>query len=182
MSGAAVSGGDVPVRELVGRINKKSYISRITRNLTVVEHGDPDGTPVLFMERCEHVKAIIKCWHDISSTLTPPRQFNHLLESENNGVPCRYSNTRSSRLGPIQCSAAPSESSSVSTSAPLLCAHFAYAPAVVSGNANLISEAFCAFPKRYLTVAMCAARRHERPLFSRKDPTAIAKAAILCVR
>jgi hypothetical protein len=69
----------------------------------------------------------------------------------------------------------------VSTSAPLLRAHVAYFPAVVTPWApNLMSEAFCTFPRKYRIVAMCAARRQERPLFSRKTPMATAKAVTLC--
>ena len=63
-------------------------------------------------------------------------------------APCRNRSTRSSLRGPIQCNVAPSEGSSVSTSAPLLRAHVAYISAVVTPNPNLRSRTFRALPKK----------------------------------
>ena len=140
------------------------------------------------MKGLEHVKVINSGRKDITSTYSKRSESRgsflsnqyRLPKSKSCDVPCRNSNTRSFRLGPIQCNVAPSGRSSVSTPAPLLRAHIAYISAVVIPDPILKSKAFFTLPRRYRSDAMRAARRQERPLFSRKTPTATAKAVTLC--
>ena len=67
----------------------------------------------------------------------------------------------------------------VSTSVLLLRAHVAYTSAVVSPDANLRSKELCTFLRTYRIATMRVAWGQEWPSFSRKTPTATAKAVTL---
>jgi hypothetical protein len=52
----------------VGRINNKFRFHTLQKDVTIVEHGNPDGTLVLLMKGLEHVKVIDPGRNDIAST------------------------------------------------------------------------------------------------------------------